>query len=544
MILKKNDLIELNIENCGLDGSGAGHYEGMTVFVQGAITGEKILVHIIKVKKTYAIGKIEKILIASPNRIESPCKAYNRCGGCSFCHTTYESEISAKEQHVKECFKRIGGIELEFEPTIKANDIYGYRNKAQFPVSENNGEISIGFYSPRSHRVVNCPDCMLQPAEFELILNCFKKYIEENHISIYSEENHKGLLRHIYLRKGTVTGEIMVCPVINGNELPKEKELVSSLVSACDKIKSIIINTNTDKTNVILGKKCRTIYGNDFITDALCSLNFRLSPLSFYQVNHNQAEKLYYKAAEYAELTGDETVLDLYCGTGTIGLSMANKAKNIIGVEIIPEAIEDAKINAENNNIHNSRFICGDAPKAAEILKNEGVKPNVIILDPPRKGCAKELLETVNEMNPDRIVYVSCDPATLARDCGILSEMGYVTEKATAVDLFPRTGHVETVVLLSRGGISTEKIRVEFSMDGMDLADLKGKATYPQIKEYVLKTTGLKVSSLYISQTKRKCGLDVGESYNKPKSDDSKQPQCPLEKEEAIMSALRHFGVI
>ncbi len=543
MILKKNDLIELNIENCGLDGSGAGHYEGMTVFVQGAITGEKILVHIIKVKKTYAIGKIERILTASPYRIESPCKAYNKCGGCSFCHTTYESEISAKEQHVKECFKRIGGIEPEFEPTIKAKEIFGYRNKAQFPVSENKGEISIGFYSPRSHRVVNCPDCLLQPAEFELILNCFKEYIEENHISIYSEENHKGLLRHIYLRKGTVTGEIMVCPVINGNELPKEKELVNSLISVCDKIKSIIININTNKTNVILGKKCRTIYGNDFITDTLCSINFRLSPLSFYQVNHNQAEKLYYKAAEYAELTGCETVLDLYCGTGTIGLSMANKAKNIIGVEIIPEAIEDAKINAKNNNIHNSRFICGDAPKAAEILKNEGVKPNVIILDPPRKGCAKELLETVNEMNPDRIVYVSCDPATLARDCGILSEMGYVTEKATAVDLFPRTGHVETVVSLSQ---QTPKMTVDVTvdLDEFDTTPTETKATYKEIEDYIFKKYKLKVSNLYIAQIKQKYGIIERENYNKPKSANSKQPKCPPEKEKIIVEALRHFQMI
>lgn len=472
MALKKNDLIELNIENCGLDGSGVGHYEGMAVFVQGTAKGEKIIAHIIKVKKTYAIGIIEKIIEPSPDRIEPLCPVYKKCGGCSFGHLTYEAEYRAKENHVKECFHRIGGIEPQFEPIMYAEQTCNYRNKAQFPVSENKGEIAMGFYSARSHRVVHCPSCMLQPKEFENILSAIESYIKAENVSIYNEETHKGLLRHIYLRKGTKSGEIMVCPVINGKALPNEDALIQALVNADSAIKSIMINTNTEKTNVVLGKTCRTIYGKDYITDTLCGLNFRVSPLSFYQVNRDQAERLYNKAAEYAGLTGNETVIDLYCGTGTIGLTMANKAKNITGVEIVPQAIEDAKINAKENEIKNSRFICGDASDAAELLAKEGIRPDVVILDPPRKGCAKDLLETVAGMSPDRIVYVSCDPATLARDCAIMKDLGYKTEKVTPVDLFPRTGHVETVCLMINQNSQT-KHHVNVGVDAEDYYKIK-----------------------------------------------------------------------
>ena len=449
-MLKKNDRINLNIESCSSNGSGVGHYEGMAVFVPATAVGDEITAHILKAKKTYAYAKVESVLTPSPDRIEAECPVYLKCGGCVFSHMNYAAEAEIKASHVAECFKRIGGIEPEFEPIISAETDKRYRNKAQFPVAVDNGEIKTGFYSSHSHRVIHCPDCLLQPKEFEKILGVFSQYIKENGVSIYDETAHKGLLRHIYLRKGTKSGETMVCAVINGKKLPNEDKLVSALTECDSSIRSIIVNTNKEKTNVILGKQCRTLWGEDYITDILCGLTFRISPLSFYQVNRDQAEKLYNKAAEYATLSGNETVLDLYCGAGTIGLSMAKNAQEIIGVEIVPEAVEDAKLNAEINGIKNARFLCGDAPKAAEILKNEGIRPDVIILDPPRKGCSPEMLETAAQMAPDRIVYVSCDPATLARDCGIFATLGYTATKATPVDMFPRTGHVETVVQLSQ----------------------------------------------------------------------------------------------
>ncbi len=448
-MLKKNDRINLNIESCSSNGSGVGHYEGMAVFVPATAVGDEITAHILKVKKTYAYAKVESVLTPSPDRIDAECPVYLKCGGCVFSHMNYAAEADIKAAHVAECFKRIGGVEPEFEPIIAAESDKRYRNKAQFPVAFDNGEIKTGFYSSHSHRVIHCPDCLLQPKEFEKILGVFSTYIKENGVTVYDETAHKGLLRHIYLRKGTKSGETMVCAVINGKKLPNEDRLVSALTECDSSIKSIIVNVNKEKTNVILGNHCRTLRGEDYITDILCGLTFRISPLSFYQVNRDQAEKLYNKAAEYAALSGSETVLDLYCGAGTIGLSMAKNAKEIIGVEIVPEAIKDAKLNMQINGIKNARFICGDAPKAAEILKNEGIRPDVIILDPPRKGCSPEMLETAAQMAPQRIVYVSCDPATLARDCGIFATLGYKVTKATPVDMFPRTGHVETVCLLT-----------------------------------------------------------------------------------------------
>ena len=450
MDIKKNDRINLKIESCSANGSGVGRYNGMAIFVPATAVGDEITAHILKVKKSYAFAKVESVISPSADRIAPECPVYLKCGGCVFSHMTYDAEKKIKADHVAECFKRIGGVSPEFEPIIGGETDSRYRNKAQYPVAIENGEVKTGFYSPHSHRVIHCPDCRLQPAEFEGILGVFADYIKENGVSVYDETKHSGLLRHIYIRKGSASGEIMVCAVINGKKLPNHQQLIDALLKKEPSIKSIIININTKDTNVILGDKCVTLWGDDCITDILCGLRFRISPLSFYQVNRNQAERLYNKAAEYANLTGNETVMDLYCGAGTIGLSMASKAKEIIGVEIVPEAVEDAKVNAEMNGVENARFICGDAAQAAEILKNEGVKPDVIILDPPRKGCSPDMLKTAAEMNPDRIVYVSCDPATLARDCGIFAELGYAAVKATPVDMFPRTGHVETVCLLSK----------------------------------------------------------------------------------------------
>lgn len=448
-MLKKNDIITLTIDNCSLDGSGVGHYDGLAVFVPMAFTGEKINAHILKVKKNCAFAKIESVLSPAPERIEPGCPVYSRCGGCAFRHITYEAEAAVKQDAVEQILHRIGKIDIQPESILTAAPDR-YRNKAQYPVAREE-RVKIGFYSPHSHRVADCRDCLLQPASFAAILDIFEEFIESSATSVYDENTGEGLLRHIYLRSNSC-GDIMVCPVINGNSLPDSDRLVSLLTERCPEVKSIILNINKSDTNVILGGKCVPLWGSDCIIDELCGLNFRISPLSFYQVNRPAAELLYRKAREYACLTGSETVLDLYCGTGTIGLSMAGDAGKIIGVEIVEQAVGDAKENAARNGITNAEFICADAFEAALKLEERGTLPDVVILDPPRKGCGAALIETVARMNPQRVVYVSCDPATLARDLAIFDSLGYKTEAVTPVDMFPRTAHTECVAKLIRCG--------------------------------------------------------------------------------------------
>ena len=541
--LNKNDVIELEITGFTSEGSGVGHYNGQAVFVSGAAAGDTIECLIIKAKKNYAIGKIQNILKASPDRIQPDCGVFPRCGGCAYRHISYEAEMRLKYDKVKDALQRLGHLDVIPEKIVGADSPDRYRNKAQYPVATVNGRLMTGFFAPFSHRVIDCKNCLLQPEEFSAILKCVAKWSEKYKIESYDETTHKGLLRHIYIRKGFETGEIMVCLVINGERIFKPNELINSLLKTNENIKTIVINENTEDTNVILGKKCTVIYGNGYIEDVLCGCRFRISPLSFYQVNHDQAQRLYEKAAEYALKNQPETILDLYCGAGTIGLSMAQKVKNLIGVEIVEDAIKDAKINAKINNISNARFLCADAVKAAEKLEREHLKPDTVIIDPPRKGCDEELIAGVVRMYPETIVYVSCDPATLARDCSILNEKGYEIKECTPFDLFPRTVHVETVCLLSK--LNTKQhIEVDIHMDELDLTDAEKKATYGEIKEYVLEHTGLKVSSLYIAQVKQKCGIIERENYNKPKSEDAKQPQCPPDKEKAIKKALLHFGMI
>ncbi|MCR4563567.1 MAG: 23S rRNA (uracil(1939)-C(5))-methyltransferase RlmD [Clostridiales bacterium] len=446
-MLKKNDEIELVIDGYTAEGSGVGHFDGMAVFVANSAVGDRLKVHIIKAKKTYAIGKITEIISPSPDRIETDCPYFNSCGGCAFRHISYQAELNAKKDRVEQAFSRLARIDIKAE-SVCGGETERYRNKAQFPVGFD-GDVKIGFFAPRSHRIVDCPDCLLQPEDFSEIVNVFREWIKDNGISLYDEETHKGVLRHIYLRKATATGEIMACAVINADCLPAVSDLAERLKKN-ESIKTFVLNINKEKTNVILGDKCVNVFGDGYITDILCKNRIRISPLSFYQVNKNQAQKLYEKALEYAAVNGDETVLDLYCGAGTIGLSMAKKVKRVIGVEIIPEAVEDAKINAAINDIDNADFFCSDASEAAQMLKEKGIKPDCIILDPPRKGCDNSLIKAVSEMNPERIVYVSCDPATLARDCAVFKEYGYNTDRLSVFDLFPRTVHVESVVLLRR----------------------------------------------------------------------------------------------
>lgn len=448
--MKKNDIIDIEITDTTLDGNGVGKYEGMAVFVRSAVAGDIVKAHILKVKSNCAFAKIYEIVKPSDKRTEPLCESYSKCGGCVFRHLLYPCELAVKENAVRNSLKRIGGVEPDFEPIAYGSPEF-YRNKCQYPVSKTESGVSVGFYSSHSHRVTDCPECSLQPKEFSEAAGLLKKYINDYSVSVYDGESGIGLIRHLYVRKAVATGELMICLVINGDSIPQKNEILNLFLNKFGSaLKTVVLNINTEKTNVILGKRCVNIYGNGYITDILCGVKVRISPLSFYQVNHGVAEKLYRKAAEYAE-PENKTVIDLYCGAGTIGLSMAHMARQLIGVEIIPQAVEDAKFNAAANGFDNCRFICGDAFKAAEQLKSEGIKPDVVIVDPPRKGCSPELIETVaNGFSPERVVYVSCDPATLARDLKLFREHGYLTLKAAPFDMFPKTGHVETVCSLAK----------------------------------------------------------------------------------------------
>ena len=446
--MKKNDIVKIKITSATAEGSGVGKTEdNIVVFVPMTAIGDEIEARILKVKKTYAFGKIEKIITPAAARISPDCPNFSKCGGCVWRHISYDEELKIKSKKVKDAVERIGGISTEFRPIIGSDRVNRYRNKAQFPIGKDkNGKI-IAFHS---HRIIDCDDCALQPEIFKTVMDVTRDFIERTNTDIYDESTGKGRLRHLYIRLGEVTNELMVCYVVNGNGLKQEDMLVKMLRESLPNLKTVVFNSNREKTNVILGNKNRVAYGKGYITDVLCRLKFKISPFSFWQVNRAQAEKLYSKAKEYAKLSGDEVLLDLYCGTGTIGLTMAQDCKQLVGVEIVEDAVNDAKANAEANGINNARFICADAPTAAEQLRKEGTAPDVVILDPPRKGCGEELVKTIRKMNPKRVVYVSCDPATLARDLKYFSENGYITHEVTPCDMFPRTAHCESVALLTK----------------------------------------------------------------------------------------------
>ena len=451
--MKKNEIYEIEITALTATGSGVGRIDKTAVFVPFSAVGDRLSVLIVKVKKNYAFGKIVEVISPSPDRIKNDCPVFGKCGGCSFRHISYRAEVSAKALTVRDNIRRIGGFS-NFEtadPIFDETRCDRYRNKAQYPVRLENGELKTGFFSQRSHRVNDCGGCLLQPVVFENIIKTAAEFIKSFKISVYDERSGRGLVRHICVRIAEKTGEIMVIAVVNGDGLPHAEILIDALKTAADgHLKTVVLNINREDTNVILGKECRTLFGDGFITDEICGTKVRISPLSFYQVNRDAAEKLYLKAAEYAAPDG-KTVLDLYCGTGIIGLTMAKRAKKLIGVEIVPQAVKDAEINASENGIFNAEFICADAAAAAKTLSRRGERPDTVILDPPRKGCSEELLKiTANDFSPERIVYVSCDSATLSRDLKILSQLGYSLKEATPCDLFPRTAHVETVVLLSK----------------------------------------------------------------------------------------------
>ncbi len=446
--MKKNDFITLTFTATSSEGVAIGRHEGLVIFVPNGAEGDTARVKILKVKKNMAFGKIEEILTPSSSRTELDCAVSERCGGCVYRHITYNKECEIKWQKVADAMQRIGGVSFEPKPIIAAKSQMGYRNKAQLPISQNK---KTGFFAKHSHRIIETNSCLLTPEIFSKISVLVENWCQESGVSIYNEETNSGLLRHLYIREAQKTGEIMVYLIINGSNLPAADKLLSSLKELLgDRLVSLGININREKTNVILGNECITLYGKDYITDELCGIKVRISPLSFYQVNRDMCEILYKKAAEYLNPQG-KTIIDLYCGAGTIGLSMAERAKRIIGVEIVPEAVNDANLNAKNNGIENAEFICGDAADAAKTLAKRGITADAVILDPPRKGCEKELLETVaNEFCPRKIIYISCDVATLARDTAVLEPLGYTLKEYTPVDLFPKTHHVETIALFVR----------------------------------------------------------------------------------------------
>ena len=549
MPLQKNQILTLRIERLSSDGSGVAHSaDGEAVFVPGTAPGDEARVRIVKDCGRYAFGILDELLTPSPDRIPVDCPVAGPCGGCSLRHLDYAAELRAKQESVLDAFRRIGGLEVPVLDILPSPDVDRYRNKVQFPVGiDKNGVPCIGFYAGRTHRIVPCPDCKLQPSVLNEIGNALCAFFAQQGIRPYDEQSGKGLVRHIFLRRGAHSGQIMVCLVCTRAKLPHAEQLCTALRGQFPAISTILLNVNAKNTNVILGSENHILYGPGYIEDTLCGIPVRLGPLSFYQVNTLAAERLYGVAAQYAQLTPDDTLLDLYCGMGTIGLSMAEQCRELIGVEIVPEAIESAKANAARMGeavAAKSRFFCADAGQAATQLAAEGLHPDIVMLDPPRKGCDEATLSAVVRMAPRRVVYVSCNPATAARDAAWLEQNGYHAEKVQPVDLFPRTKHCETVVLLSKGEIDSKKVRVEFSLEDMDMSGFQKGATYEQIKAYVLEHTGLKVSSLYISQIKRKCGLDVGQNYNLSKKEDAKVPKCPPEKEAAIRDALKYFQMI
>lgn len=458
MPLAKNDIITLEITALTNEGSGVGHYKedssdgrGIAVFVPMTAVGDVISCRVVKVLRSYAYGRVEGILTASPDRAEDGCPVYAKCGGCCFRHISYEAELRAKQGFVQDAFMRLGGLSPEFLPIQGSESPEGYRNKLQMPVSKQDGRTVCGFYSERSHRVVPVEKCALQPELFAEITRFVTEQADRLRISVYNEEKHEGVLRHIYLRRGHYSGEVCLCLVAR-RKVPEFERLAKAAAERFPEITGVVLNINRDRTNVILGEEEQVLFGRAEIKDTMCGVNVEISPKSFYQVNTPAAEALYRQAAEFAQPEG-KLLLDLYCGAGTIGLSMAGKARRLIGAEIVPQAVENARENAERNSVKNAEFICADAGQAAQQLERSGERPDVIILDPPRKGCSEDTLTACAGMQPERIVMISCNAATAARDCKRLAELGYTAAVVRPFDLFPRTSHVECVVLINKNNV-------------------------------------------------------------------------------------------
>ena len=534
--LEKGSIYTAVIDGYSSEGLGIARVNGAVVFVPHAVRGEEIDLRITKVMKTSCAGEIVKIHDPSPERMEPECLYAGKCGGCAYRHLTYPEELWAKRQRVQDALTRIGGLELTVEEILGAKNPEHYRNKSQYPVGADG---SIGFFQARTHKVVPIRRCLIQTEAADRTAQAVGEWMRRYKISAYDETTGKGLVRHVCVRVNR-KGESLCCVVVNGNKVPREPELAAYVTAAVPHTVGVLLNSNTRRGNVVLGDKYRTLFGRNYLMDTLCGLEFKLSMPSFYQVNRDQAEVLYGKALEFAGLTGNETVLDLYCGIGTITLCLAKAAKRVIGAEIVPPAIRDAKENALRNHIENAEFFCGDAADIAAKLESDGLRPDVVTVDPPRKGLAPEVIASVAAMGPEKVVYVSCDPATLGRDVKIFREFGYEAKRAAAVDMFPGTAHVETVVLLSR---ETNPLTVEVRME-VETGEVKEHPTYKRIQEYVQEKYGFKVHTAYIAEVKRMVGLDMHKAPNAVEQKKHEYHPCPPEKVEAIKDALRHFGLI
>ena len=568
--MQKNDLVTVAIEDIGVGGEGIGKVDGYTLFIKDAIIGDVVEAKIVKAKKNYGYARLMNIVTPSENRVEKPaCPMARRCGGCQIQEMKYEAQLAFKEGKVRGNLERIGEVPTELldkvmQPIVGMEEPFHYRNKAQFPIgTDKEGHIITGFYAGRTHSIIPNTDCALGVAVNQKILEIILHFMENNHISAYDEEKHKGLLRHVLIRYGFKTDEIMVCIVINGEKLPHAEKLVDKLCKIPG-MTSITISVNKAKTNVIMGNEIKLLWGQTYITDYIGNVKYQISPLSFYQVNPVQTEKLYELALDYADLNGNETVWDLYCGIGTISLFLAQNAKQVYGVEIVPQAIDDARNNAKINDITNAEFYVG---KAEEVLPGyyreyqeshggETAHADVIVVDPPRKGCEESLLQTIVDMQPEKVVYVSCDSATLARDVKFLRENGYELKKITPVDQFPNTVHVETVCLLSHKSPDSHiNVTVEFG-EGEGKVPLDKiverakqhqpapKATYKLIQEYVEMKYGFKVHTAYIAEVKRELGLPMYDAPNAAEGLKQTMKHPTQEKVNAIKDALNYYNLI
>ena len=544
-MLRRNDIFEMTCESFGQDAQGVCRHEGMAVFVPGLLPGERAMVRIVKPEKRYAFGRIETLLDASPDRAEPFCPIYRRCGGCSCQHMTYETSLRFKQDQVQQLLTRVGGLDIAVPPVLGMDEPFAYRNKGAYPVGEVHGEPVCGFFAPRSHDLIPLPacGCRIQGEDSHAATQAVLAWMKQTGARAYDEVTGKGLMRHIMTRS-TTSGGLMVVLVATRRDIPAKDLLIRLLRETVPGLLSLCLCVNSRRTNVILSDELYTLWGQPVMEDTLHGLRFSVSPLSFFQVNPVQTERLYQLAFDFAQLTGSETVVDAYCGAGTISLMLAQKAARVIGIEIVEPAIENARENAARNGISNAEFIVGATEDVLPRLVEGGLRPDVIVVDPPRKGCEEAVLRAILAAQPRRVVYVSCGAPTLARDARILCEGGYAPESVQCVDMFCWTGAVETVMCFSKGTYPHRSVKVEFPLEGLNVAQLQGSATYEQIKAYVLEHSGLKVSTLYITQVKQKYGILSRECYNKPKSEDAKQPQCPPDKEAAIVEALKFYGLI
>lgn len=543
-MLAKNQCFEMTCDAFGQDAQGVCRHEGMAVFVPGLLPGERALVRIVKPEKRYAFGRVEKLLEKSPSRAEPFCPIYKRCGGCVCQHMTYEASLAFKRQQVQDLLRRVGGLSIEVPPVWGMAHPFGYRNKGAYPVAQTDGAPVCGFFAPRSHDLVPLPEngCAIQGEDSAKATQAVLNWMRENSVPAYDEQTGRGLVRHIMTRS-TTSGELMVVVVVTRADIPKASRLIELLRAAVPGLCSVCLSVNSRRTNVILGTDIRVLWGKAAMEDTLCGLRFSVSPLSFFQVNPQQTERLYGLALEYAGLTGTETVVDAYCGAGTISLLLAQKAKKVIGIEIVPEAIQNANENAARNGIANAEFHVGATEELLPKLVENGLRPDVIVLDPPRKGCDPAVLQAIIAAAPKRVVYVSCGAPTLARDAKLLAEGGYAAERVQCVDMFCWTGAVETVMSLVQQN-PDDIVKVGIDADELSVTKAESKATYGEIQARVKEQTGLNVTPLYIAQVKRKHGIIERECYNKAKSESAKMLICSPDKEKAIEDALRFFGMI